>query len=63
MATTFQNQNLVGVEKFDEEKFVLWKQHMQFIFQFRESWEMVNKACKRIDVANKATWDKMDNQQ
>jgi hypothetical protein len=21
---------------------------------------MVNRACKRIDVANKATWDKMD---
>jgi len=32
MATTFENKKLVGVEKFDGEKFVLQKQHMQFVF-------------------------------
>jgi hypothetical protein len=61
--TTSKNKDLIGNEKFDGENFALWKQHIQVIFKFRDSWvKIMSGACKHINVIDKYAWYKMYNQ-
>ena len=60
MADVAEIKETACVEKYNGTNFQLWKMHMQFIFQSRELWSIVNGTSSKEDAIDQNAWEKKD---
>ena len=60
MAETTEIKETASVKKYNGTNFQLWKMHMQFIFQSRELWSIVNGTSLKEHAIDQSAWEKKD---
>jgi len=58
--STIDTKETDNVEKYDGINFQMWKIHMQFIFQSKDIWSIVNDTDKKNSAIDQAAWEKKD---